>query len=57
METMFEEAFDPDLEICEMCWEDEGFHFSWCPTRDENFNQTIDEEIMMMEEDYDDNDD
>jgi len=35
-----------------MCWEDEGFHFSWCPTRDPDFNQTIDEEIMMLDEQF-----
>ena len=63
MQTMFEGEPDFDgLEICEACWEDEGFHFSWCPTQQDDvldippenvYNQTIDEEVELLLEDED----
>ena len=63
METIFEELPERDItDFCEACWEDEGFHFSWCPTQQEDvldiplenvYNQTIDEEVELLLEDED----
>jgi hypothetical protein len=59
METMFEEEPEPDITVCDMCWQDDGYHFSWCPALDDHefdimaenvYNQTIDEEVEMEDE-------
>ena len=50
-------SFD-GLVICLTCWQDEGFHFGWCPEKnpltldDESdiYNETIDEEVEEMED-------